>query len=44
MAVYCSGSGYCILFPGGKGTADMRRRAVSHHITVIEYEEDQHVG
>ena len=27
----------CILFPGGRGTDDMRRRAIRHGITVIEY-------
>lgn len=27
----------CILLPGGRGTADMRTRAINHGLTVIEY-------
>ena len=29
----------CILFPGGWGTADMRKRALRHKLTIIEYRE-----
>lgn len=28
----------CILFPGGRGTADMERRARAHGLTVVKYE------
>lgn len=27
----------CILFPGGKGTADMKRRAIRHGLKIIEW-------
>jgi hypothetical protein len=27
----------CILFPGGSGTADMKRRAIAHGLRVVEY-------
>lgn len=27
----------CILFPGGSGTADMKRRAIAHGLKVVEY-------
>jgi hypothetical protein len=30
----------CILFPGGRGTDDMKRRAISHGLTVIDYKEE----
>lgn len=29
----------CILFEGGRGTADMKQRAVNHNLIVLEYEE-----
>lgn len=29
----------CILFPGGTGTADMRRRSIQHGLMLIEYKE-----
>lgn len=29
----------CVLFPGGRGTADMRARAIAHGLKVIEYKE-----
>lgn len=27
----------CILFPGGRGTEDMKRRALKHGLKVVEY-------
>lgn len=42
MAIYSIQDGAksaCILFPGGKGTSDMKRHALKYGITVIEYEE-----
>jgi hypothetical protein len=30
----------CILFPGGKGTNDMRNKAIKHNLILIEYKED----
>lgn len=36
MAEYANA---CILFPGGSGTADMKRRALHHNLIVIEYED-----
>lgn len=29
----------CLLFPGGRGTADMKRRAMRYKLTIIEYKE-----
>jgi predicted Rossmann-fold nucleotide-binding protein len=36
MACYAD---MCILFPGGRGTDDMRRRAIAHGLKVIEYKD-----
>lgn len=36
MAAYCEPSDACLLFPGGDGTADMRRKAKARGMTVIE--------
>jgi hypothetical protein len=31
--------GACILFPGGRGTADMKQKALAKGLKVIEYKE-----
>jgi len=29
----------CILFPGGNGTKDMKKRAIAHNLKIIEYKQ-----
>jgi len=32
----------CILFPGGRGTEDMKHRAIIHGLKIIEYKEGRY--
>lgn len=41
MAEYVGPGGLCILFPGGRGTASMRREALAVGLTVIEASDKQ---
>jgi hypothetical protein len=42
MAEYATSAGACILFPGGRGTADMKARAIAHGLKVIEWDNKGH--
>ncbi len=36
MADYCAPGDFCAVFPGGRGTADMRRRAETRGLIILE--------